>query len=67
MNKTLKKTLLLKGKPVSERIRVALKNEVKKLKEKYNIVPKLVAILVGDDPASKVYINTKHKAFLKMN
>ena len=67
MNKNLNKTLLLKGKPVSEKIRVSLKNEVEKLKEKYNIVPKLVAILVGDDPASKVYINTKHKAFLNMN
>ena len=35
--------------------------------KKYNVVPKLSAILVGDDPASKIYVNSKHKTFLKFD
>ena len=31
------------------------------------IIPKLVAIIVGDDPASKVYVNSKRKAFKKLD
>ena len=46
-------TLLLKGKPVSDSIRLALEPRVQSLK-KIGIVPKLAAIIVGDDPASQV-------------
>ena len=35
--------------------------EVKELKEK-GIVPGLAVIIVGDDPASRVYVNNKKKA-----
>ena len=59
------KTLLLSGKVVSKHIRKILYKDVDKLKVK-GIVPKLSAILVGDDPASKIYVNTKHKTFIKM-
>lgn len=52
---------LLKGKEVSDRIKDELKEEVADLKEK-GIVPGLAVILVGDDPASKVYVNNKKKA-----
>ena len=31
------------------------------------IVPKLAAIIVGDDPASKVYVRNKARAFRKLN
>ena len=57
---------LLLGKVVSEKIRNNLKDDISKLNN-YNIIPKLAAILVGDDPASKIYVNSKHKTFLKMN
>ena len=57
---------LLLGKLVSEKIRNNLVGEINKLNN-LNIIPKLAAILVGDDPASKIYVNTKHKTFLKMN
>jgi len=39
----------------------SLKREVKKLLEK-GVRPKLVSIIVGDDPASKLYVNLKKKA-----
>lgn len=52
---------LLKGKEVSDRIKDEIKNEVIKLKER-GIEPGLAVILVGDDPASKVYVNNKKKA-----
>ena len=59
-------TLLLKGKPVSDSIRLALEPRVQSLK-KIGIVPKLAAIIVGDDPASQVYVRNKSRAFEKLN
>ena len=59
-------TLLLKGKPVSDRLRSGLKSRVNKLASE-GTIPKLAAILVGDDPASKVYIRNKSRAFGELN
>ena len=59
-------TLLLKGKPVSDSIRLSLEPRVQALIET-GIVPKLAAIIVGDDPASKVYVRNKARAFRKLN
>ena len=59
-------TLLLKGKAVSNSIWSSLEPRVKALKED-GIVPKLAAILVGDDPASHVYVRNKAHAFEKLN
>ncbi|MBC8257100.1 MAG: bifunctional 5,10-methylenetetrahydrofolate dehydrogenase/5,10-methenyltetrahydrofolate cyclohydrolase [Candidatus Marinimicrobia bacterium] len=55
-------TLLLKGKPVSDSIRLALEPRVQSLKE-IGIIPKLAAVIVGDDPASQVYVRNKARAF----
>lgn len=52
---------LLKGKEVSARIKSELKTEVEKLKEK-GICPGLAVIIVGDDPASQVYVRNKERA-----
>ena len=52
---------ILKGKEVSARIKEQLKTEADKLKEK-GINPGLAVIIVGDDPASRVYVNNKKKA-----
>ena len=52
---------LLMGKEVSARIKGELSQEVKVLKEK-GINPGLAVIIVGDDPASRVYVNNKKKA-----
>ena len=59
-------TLLLKGKPVSDSIRLSLEPRVQSLIE-IGIVPKLAAIIVGDDPASPVYVRNKARAFRKLN
>src|ERR1700761_3148555 len=48
---------LIKGKPIADRIRAEVAEEVKTLGH-----IGLVTVLVGDDPASEVYIRLKHKA-----
>lgn len=52
---------LIDGKELSKKIRSELKLESEKLK-KEGINPKLAVILVGNDPASKVYVRNKSKA-----
>lgn len=52
---------ILSGKVVSERIKEELKEEVKKLNSQ-GIFPGLAVVIVGDDPASRVYVNSKKKA-----
>ncbi|MBP3337556.1 MAG: bifunctional methylenetetrahydrofolate dehydrogenase/methenyltetrahydrofolate cyclohydrolase FolD [Clostridia bacterium] len=52
---------ILDGKMVSQRIKDELKAEVLELKNK-GITPGLAVIIVGDDPASRVYVNSKKKA-----
>ena len=59
-------TLLLKGKPVSDSIRLSLEPRVQSLIE-IGIVPKLAAIIVGDDPASQMYVRNKARAFEKLS
>lgn len=46
---------------MSERIKGELKEEVKKLNSQ-GIFPGLAVVIVGDDPASRVYVNSKKKA-----
>lgn len=57
-------TQILFGKPVSIHIKDKLSRDIAKLKER-NIVPGLAAIIVGNDPASKVYVRNKSRAFNK--
>jgi methylenetetrahydrofolate dehydrogenase (NADP+)/methenyltetrahydrofolate cyclohydrolase len=52
---------LIKGAEVAAQIREELKKEIAELKTKHNIVPGLVTILVGSDPASQVYVGQKEK------
>ena len=52
---------ILSGKEVAKSIKEELKLEVDKLKEN-GIIPKLAVVMVGDDPASKVYVRNKSKA-----
>ena len=56
---------IINGKEVSKKVRDELKNEVNKLREN-GIVPKLAVIMVGDDPASQVYVKNKSKACKKV-
>jgi methylenetetrahydrofolate dehydrogenase (NADP+)/methenyltetrahydrofolate cyclohydrolase len=52
---------LINGNEVAQQIREELKQEVVQIKEKYNITPGLVTILVGENPASVSYVTAKQK------
>ena len=52
---------IIDGKELAKHIREELKEEVKELKNA-EIHPKLEVIMVGDDPASKVYVRNKSRA-----
>ena len=56
---------IIDGKAIAGRIREELTNEVKKLEEK-GIIPGLATVLVGEDPASQVYVGMKQKACKKI-
>ncbi len=53
---------LISGKTVSAAVREELKNEVKTFIETAGHTPGLAVILVGNDPASAVYVRNKHRA-----
>ena len=52
---------IIDGKNLAKKIRQELKEECDELKNN-GINPKLAVIMVGDDPASKVYVRNKSKA-----
>jgi methylenetetrahydrofolate dehydrogenase (NADP+)/methenyltetrahydrofolate cyclohydrolase len=52
---------IISGTEVAKKIREELAKEVAALKEKYNVVPGLVTILVGQNPASVSYVTGKQK------
>ena len=53
--------VIIDGKGLAKKIRANLKIECEELKKK-NINSKLAVIMVGDDPASKVYVRNKSRA-----
>ncbi len=53
--------IIIDGKALAKKIRSNLKVECDELK-KEGITPKLAVIMVGDDPASKVYVRNKSRA-----
>lgn len=59
--------ILLDGKATAQKVRAELKNEIEKRKEKDPLFQlSLTVILVGNDPASQVYVNNKIKACAKV-
>jgi methylenetetrahydrofolate dehydrogenase (NADP+)/methenyltetrahydrofolate cyclohydrolase len=52
---------LIKGTEIREEILNEIEEEVKKIKEKHGVVPGLVTILVGENPASVSYVTLKIK------
>jgi methylenetetrahydrofolate dehydrogenase (NADP+)/methenyltetrahydrofolate cyclohydrolase len=58
--------ILIDGKKTAQEIREELKVNIQKLKEEGRNVPGLVTILVGDDPASKIYVKSKGKACIEI-
>jgi methylenetetrahydrofolate dehydrogenase (NADP+)/methenyltetrahydrofolate cyclohydrolase len=53
---------LIDGKAFAERLRGELAGHVQRLKASYGLTPGLAVVLVGDDPASHVYVRNKGKA-----
>ena len=53
---------ILDGKAIAEEIRREIAEKVATLKAERGVVPCLAALLVGDDPASQIYISNKEKA-----
>lgn len=54
--------LVLEGKSVSQTLRAKVKAEIAELCKTVKRAPGLAVVLVGDDPASKVYVRNKEKA-----
>ncbi|HHC5186910.1 TPA: bifunctional methylenetetrahydrofolate dehydrogenase/methenyltetrahydrofolate cyclohydrolase [Streptococcus pyogenes] len=57
-------TELIDGKALAQKMQQELVAKVNNLKQKKGIVPGLAVILVGDDPASQVYVRNKERAAL---
>lgn len=53
---------ILDGKMVADAIKKEVADEVRRLKETAGVTPTLAAVLVGDDPASAVYVRNKVRA-----
>jgi len=54
--------VILDGKALAERVRQRLTGEVAEFRAATGVVPGLSVVLVGEDPASKVYVRNKQKA-----
>jgi methylenetetrahydrofolate dehydrogenase (NADP+)/methenyltetrahydrofolate cyclohydrolase len=57
---------IISGTEIAKQIREELKQEIAELKDKYNLTPGLATILVGEDPASQVYVGQKEKTSLAL-
>ena len=53
---------IIDGKNIALQVKLEVKEQVARLKAQYNAIPGLAVILVGDDPASAVYVRNKQKA-----
>ena len=53
---------IIDGKKVSAAVKEQVRLETLALKNEHNITPGLAVVIVGDDPASRVYVNNKKKA-----
>ena len=54
--------ILIDGKKIAAELREELKQEVSELKSKYNKVPGLTVILIGDLAPSQIYVRNKEKS-----
>ncbi len=53
---------IIDGKDFAAKIKENIAKQVKILKEKYDLTPGLAVVLVGEDPASQVYVRNKNKS-----
>ncbi|MCF8473310.1 MAG: bifunctional methylenetetrahydrofolate dehydrogenase/methenyltetrahydrofolate cyclohydrolase FolD [Emcibacter sp.] len=55
---------VIDGKAFSESLKQDVAKQVAILKEKYNLIPGLAVVLVGENPASQIYVRNKNKSTL---
>ncbi|MGY4300423.1 5,10-methylene-tetrahydrofolate dehydrogenase/methenyl tetrahydrofolate cyclohydrolase [Bradyrhizobium sp. i1.4.4] len=51
---------IIDGKVIAAELRARVADEVARVKREHNLVPGLAVVLVGNDPASEVYVRSKH-------
>jgi len=54
--------VIIDGKAVAKEVQKQIKEEVEGLERRWGLVPGLAVVLVGDDPASHIYVRNKEKA-----
>ena len=54
--------MIIDGKKIAQELRIKLKKKIIELKSTYNSVPGLTVILIGEDPASMIYVKNKEKS-----
>ena len=62
MSESVLSATIIDGKEIARGVRAAARERAARLAEKTGIVPGLAVVLVGDDPASKVYVRNKARA-----
>ena len=53
---------ILDGKALAEEIRGEVATGVAEMQQKHSVIPGLAAVLVGDEPASAIYVRNKRRA-----
>jgi methylenetetrahydrofolate dehydrogenase (NADP+) / methenyltetrahydrofolate cyclohydrolase len=53
---------ILDGKALAQKVRARIADDVARLRAEHGVTPGLAAVLVGEDPASQVYVGMKHRA-----
>ena len=53
---------IIRGKPIADEVRAEVAAGVAEMRDKHGVTPGIGVLLVGDDPASAVYVRLKRKA-----
>lgn len=53
---------IINGKEIAASLKLEIASQVDEIKKNYRVTPSLAVILVGNDPASEVYVSNKEKA-----
>ena len=54
--------IVISGKECSEKVRAQIKDDVARFRDRHGYLPGLTVIIVGENPASQVYVRNKKKA-----
>lgn len=57
---------LLSGTIIAGKLTEIVKHDIEEFKSMYGVTPGLTVVIVGDDPASKVYVGRKHRACMEV-